>query len=395
MKITCGISVYWPSVNGASTYAHELTRAVAQVHRVEVITQSNENRHDWLYTPTLDSRGGCEYYDGKAKVHLLGPNGFEKFLLWPAVNLYYSLHRISFKILCWVFRKKILSLVKDSDILHNYLLDMDYFNYLLYESASGFGIPYIVTPFVHNSNRWQDEFSSLRFELVKKADAIITLTQTEKDWLGKLGLDIKKIHVVSGAPVLAPNYDAESFREKYHINGNMVLFIAAKRRYKGYPLILEAMKYVWTEHPDTYFVFIGLETAESSELFSRYKDGRVIDIGVVDLEEKTSALSACDIFCMPSTAESFGIVFVEAWAMSKPVIGGDCLSTREVIDDGKNGFIVVQEPKALAEKITLLLNDGNLRREMGEAGRQKVLENYTWERAARKLENIYLGLLAS
>jgi len=237
------------------------------------------------------------------------------------------------------------------------------------------------------------ELDSLRFNLIKKADAVIALTHIEKDWLSKAGIDIKKIHVIGGGPVVSPNYNAGSFKKKYRIAGNIVLFVATKRKNKGYLGILESMKCIWTKHPDTYFVFIGLQTSESLEVFGRYNDRRVIDIGLVDLEEKTSALAACTIFCMPSSSESFGIVFTEAWFMSKPVIGGeDCLSTKEIIDDGKNGFIVSQEPKAIAEKIILLLDNEELCKQMGEAGKQKVLDNYIWEKSVDRLRNIYSGL---
>jgi len=156
MKITYGISVYWPSVNGASIYAHKLARGVAEDNEVKIITQSKEDRHDWLYTPTLDSKGSFEYSDGNAKVYLIGTNRFEKLLLWPAVNFYHSFSNISFKIMCSIFKRKIFPLVENSDFIHNYLLDMDYFNYLLYEAASCLNIPYIVTPFLHLVN-WQDE----------------------------------------------------------------------------------------------------------------------------------------------------------------------------------------------------------------------------------------------
>jgi glycosyltransferase involved in cell wall biosynthesis len=394
MKITYGISVYWPAINGASIFTHQLARSIAEVYEVKVITQSKENRHDWLYTPTLGSKGSFEYYDGYAKVHLVGTGRFERLFLWPAVNFYYSFNSISSKILCSIFRRKIFPLVKGSTFVHNFLLDMDYFNYLLWESARHINVPYIVTPFVHYSSHWQREFSSLRFSLLRKADRIVTLTHAEKNWLGVQGINHKKIYVVEGGPVISSNFDSCSFREKYKIEGKMVLFIATKRKYKGYPLILEAMSEVWSKHPDTYFVFIGLQTPQSQEIFKYYQDRRVIDIGLVDLEEKTSALAACDIFCMPSIFESFGMVFTEAWAMSKPVIGGDCLSTAEIIDDGKNGFIVPQDSKIVAQKLNLLLGDDILRQQMGETGRKKVRENYTWEKSVDKLKRIYIKLVS-
>jgi len=392
MKITYGISVYWPAINGASIYAHRLARAMAEEHEVRVITQSREHDHDWLYSPTLDSKGSFVYEDGKAKVNLIGVRGFEKMLLWPAVNLYYSLNHFSTAVLQSVFRRKVFPLVRGADLVHNYLLDLDYFNCLLQNASQSEKIPYIVTPFIHSS-LMEDKLNTRRMALIRNADRVIALTHQEKDWLIREGVTPAKVYVIPGGPVLSSQYHAETFRKKYHIEGPMVLFIATKRKCKGYQHILEAMGRVWSQHPDTHFVFLGMRTQEFENDSRHFQDKRVIDIGLTDLEEKTSALAACDLFCMPSVAESFGIVFTEAWSLHKPVIGGDCPSTREIIDHGKDGFIVSQDSNEIAKQINLLLSDGSLCEQMGRLGKQKVQNQYSWEKAVEKLKGIYSELL--
>ncbi|MGB9594200.1 MAG: glycosyltransferase, partial [Anaerolineae bacterium] len=109
--------------------------------------------------------------------------------------------------------------------------------------------------------------------------------------------------------------------------------------------------------------------------------------------EKTSALAACDVFCMPSSQESFGGVFVEAWTMGKPVIGGDIPAVREVIADGVDGFLVPPDPATIADRILALLADPAMARRMGEAGRQKALACFTWDKLAAKTLAVYEGLL--
>ena len=52
-------------------------------------------------------------------------------------------------------------------------------------------------------------------------------------------------------------------------------------------------------------------------------DPRLIELGTVDLQQKTNALAACTLLCLPSTQESFGGVFTEAWSFEKPVIGAN------------------------------------------------------------------------
>ena len=123
------------------------------------------------------------------------------------------------------------------------------------------------------------------------------------------------------------------------------------------------------------------------------KDERVIELGQVSLAEKTNALAACDILCVPSMQESFGGVYPEAWMMKKPVIGGDIPAIREVISDGINGFLVQQDSAEIADKICQMLQNTSLREKMGAAGYQKVLEKYTWEQIAANMEAAYRQVL--
>ncbi|MBU1726466.1 MAG: glycosyltransferase family 4 protein [Candidatus Omnitrophica bacterium] len=393
MKITYGITVYWPSINGASIFAHEWANGIAKMHDVSVVTQSKENDHDWLFTPTLDSKGPVEYMDGNVRVSLIAPNRFEKKLLWPVANFHNFIKPLSSLALRSIFRKKIHTQMLGSDIAHNYFLDMDYFNSLIFEYAHSANIPYVVTPFIHALDK-REVYNNFRIELMKKADAVIALTCAEKKWLSERGIKENRIHVVSGGVRLSSEYNATAFRVKYGIKGKMVLFMATKRKYKGYSYILEAMNEVWKDEPETYFVFIGQNTKESLDVFGHYRDRRVIEI--VPLEpyskEKASAFAACDIFCMPSTMESFGLVFAEAWIMSKPVIGGNCIATKELINEGVDGFTVDQDKKVIANKLLILLKDDILRKQMGEAGKKKALENFNWNKSVEQLNLVYSAL---
>jgi len=75
--------------------------------------------------------------------------------------------------------------------------------------------------------------------------------------------------------------------------------------------------------------------------------------------------------------------------MGKPVIGGDIPAAREVIADGQDGYLVRQDPGELAAKICLLLDDPPLRERMGQQGKRKVLDRYSWDRLVERTEQIY------
>jgi len=102
---------------------------------------------------------------------------------------------------------------------------------------------------------------------------------------------------------------------------------------------------------------------------------------------KASALAAADVFALPSRQEGIGGVYIEAWAMKKPVIG--CRIPFLTIEDGVDGFLVPQEAGALAEKIIWLLDHPQEARQMGEHGRRKVEREYDWERITDRIEAFY------
>jgi glycosyltransferase involved in cell wall biosynthesis len=107
-----------------------------------------------------------------------------------------------------------------------------------------------------------------------------------------------------------------------------------------------------------------------SELILQVPGRALCDIDVPDETAKADALAACDIFCLPSTYESFGIVYVEAWSYGKPVVCGTAPACRELIRDGVTGFWADQNPEALSEKLTKLLLNRELQQEMGREGKR-------------------------
>ena len=173
----------------------------------------------------------------------------------------------------------------------------------------------------------------------------------------------------------------------------LVLFLGQKYRYKGYEALAAAAQIVWAKLPETYFLFIGPQTPASKKFFARQHDLRLIELGQVDLPQKTDALAACTLLCLPSTQESFGGVYTEAWSFGKPVIGANIPAVAEVIDDGVNGYLVSPIPDEIAEKISYLLNHPAIAYQLGQAGRQKVIEKYSWDKLAQKTEEIYTTVL--
>jgi glycosyltransferase involved in cell wall biosynthesis len=107
-----------------------------------------------------------------------------------------------------------------------------------------------------------------------------------------------------------------------------------------------------------------------------------------------NAYDHCDVFAMPSRGEGFGLVFIEAMARGRPVIGGAHGGTPEIIDDGINGFLVSHGDVAqLVDRLTRLLANDSLRREMGAQARAKMRHDFTFARFSSGLAAILNELL--
>jgi glycosyltransferase involved in cell wall biosynthesis len=117
---------------------------------------------------------------------------------------------------------------------------------------------------------------------------------------------------------------------------------------------------------------------------------RVIRVGVVRGQEKLDLLAATDVLALPSRIDSFGIVYLEAWAYRKPVIGARAGGVPDVIDAGRDGLLVpFGDVGALSDAIRKLVEHPDLAQTMGERGRAKVESRYTWDQIYARLQVLY------
>ena len=254
-------------------------------------------------------------------------------------------------------------------------------------------IPFFFTPLHHP--RWTGWLYRQYHRIYREADGIIALTQAEKQILMELGVEECRIIVTGMGPILAEFGDGKAFRQKYKLeNDPLVLFLGQKFEYKGVAALLDAALHVWQRFPETRFVFIGPRTDYSTKLFSDVKDRRIIEMDRVSLQEKTDALSACSLLCVPSTQESFGGVYTEAWSFGKPVIGCSIPAVSELIADGVDGCLVAQQPAEIADRILTLISEPSLAHAMGVAGKQKVDERFNWRQLSTLTEHAYHDVLS-
>jgi glycosyltransferase involved in cell wall biosynthesis len=205
----------------------------------------------------------------------------------------------------------------------------------------------------------------------------------------RLGVRRERICEIGVGPLLADRFDPSEFKRQYAISEKMVLFLGQKLPYKGFDVLLAAAPRVWAKHPATSFVFVGPHYNSSKQQILGAGDHRIVDIpGVAPFDPlKASALAAADVMALPSSQEGIGGVYIEAWAMKKPVIA--CRIPYLVIEDGVDGFLVPQEAGAVADKIIWLLDHPQEARAMGESGFIKVQRDYNWNTIADRIDRFY------
>lgn len=291
------------------------------------------------------------------------------------------------------------------DLLNTGIFPHLFLTYPALRFAKRMGIPSVCTPLVHlgephHSNDMVHFLSAKHVKLLKYFDKIVTMTHLEKEALINQGLDGKNINVIGAGVSLKEILQGRGvrFREKYKIQGKIVLSISTQTHDKGSHHIVEAMKILWQAGIEATLVLIGQVMNDFDNFWFNQPPWvfeKAILLDYIDEQTKWDALDASSVFVMPSKAESFGIVFLEAWLYQKPVIGAYAGALPEIIQDGKDGFLVpFADIHMLSEYIRLLILNPSLADAMGHNGRLKVIKKYTWDRSCEKIQILYEELLS-
>ncbi|ASC71447.1 Glycosyltransferase Type 1 [Halomicronema hongdechloris C2206] len=391
MRLLYTLTSYRPALGGAQIHTHLLAQHLAEHHAVQAVCHWDHNRSDWLLGTTLRQPPARDYEIDTISVHRLGFSWTEKLRMAIWLPLYYPLMQVALPPIAGEVARHLHPLAQSADLIHNVRIGREGLSYASWQTACQYDIPFVFTP-VHHP-RWVGWRYRAYIELYRRADAVIALTPSEKSTLIDLGVAPDHIHVTGIGPVLAEQADAQRFRRQYGLEAPMVLFLGQHYPYKGFRQLLEAAPLVWQHHSDTQFVFIGPPVKDSDQVFLAYTDSRIHHLGPVDLQAKTDALAACDLLCVPSSQESFGGVFTEAWSLGKPVVGGRIPAVADVVYEGTDGFLVAQDPDQIAERICYLLAYPERAQAMGQAGQAKVQQHYTWPTLAQKTEQVYRAVL--
>ena len=402
MKICNVIQRYPPAVGGSETWAQEVLRfAAKQGHEVDVFTYNvNKEEEFWRNPPVEDN------------LLSFGPANFDKGVFVRRFNRDLPINLLHHCVYGGLFDKllkiyfygphsvqmygQMFKRFKEYDIIHTHTVPYPH-NFVSYFASRLHGKKLVITPHFHPDHPHYERWSN--YALLKKSDAVITVTEWEKDYLAGKGIDREKLFV-SGNGINVEEYKATdliSFRkqlkQKWGVDESdqIVLFLGRKMESKGIDTLIESAKDILSKRKNVKFLLAGPNLLWFDKLYSKLSKKEkesIIDLGYLSKQEKVNLLHVSDLFVLPSKFEAFGIVFLEAWICGTPVIGSDLGAMPSVIGDG--GLVAkFGNSIDLKEKIEFILDNKSEAEKMARNGKKKVLENFTWEKIGEKVEEVY------
>ena len=418
MRVGLMTREYPPYVyGGAGVHVEYLSREMAKTIEVEV--------HAWGAPPEKDkepTRPAGDGVHGNLEVHFEQP--WDAITNGTTAKFKGALEALSLNLLEQLHLEKI-------DVIHTHTWYVSMAGFL---AKKLYGIPFVLTTHSLEPLRaWKAEQLGTGYALsswmertaILDADAIVAVSNGTKADIQRAypDVDAKKIHVIyNGIDLNQYQWTPDrSALEKYGVDPTRpyVLFVGRITRQKGVTHLVDAIPYLpqgtqvvlCAGAPDT------LEIAEEMRAkveAARAKAGsgpnaaKILWIeNMVTKQEAIQLYSHCAVFCCPSVYEPFGIINLEAMACRAPVVASAVGGILEVVVDGVTGYLVPfaadpvtsfptepqQFSRDLATRITELLDDPKKAKMMGEAGRKRAVEHFSWTAIAAQTIDLYRSLI--
>ncbi|MCK4233401.1 glycosyltransferase family 4 protein [candidate division WOR-3 bacterium] len=229
--------------------------------------------------------------------------------------------------------------------------------------------------------------------LLNKADKLFMSNLFMKKRLIEMGIPEEKIVMIPFGVNFSDKSDVHS--KKRESIKKIILTVGRLVERKGHSSVIESLPMVLRRIPDVTYQIVGKGPMEKRlRLLVKEKNLSNYVEFCGEVENLVPYYYDCDIFVMPSKfikdkgdVEGFGLVFLEANFFGKPVIAGRTGGVSDAVIDGVTGILVnPEDPKDIADAVIRLFDDPKLAKRLGKQGRKRVVEEFTWERAARIIE---------
>ena len=251
----------------------------------------------------------------------------------------------------------------------------------------------------HGVEVWQP-LSLVRRTALRSADLVLAPSSDTAQKLAHVqGVSPKKIRQLAWP--LSPSFlrwaDAPAGLPlpKGFPQGQIILTVgrwAASERYKGADELIGAVAQLRRTFPGLHLVAVGGgdDLVRLRKLAAQFGISDCLHfLNGISRKELAACYAHADIFALPSTGEGFGLVFLEAMAFARPVVGAACGGTTDLVEDGVNGLLIPpRDSERLAEALKRLLHDGVLCEELGRRGSEIVRHKFGFAVFQAGLEQI-------
>ena len=195
-----------------------------------------------------------------------------------------------------------------------------------------------------------------------------------------------------------PLISGTHIRNKYSLlEKPVILVVGTATIRKGVPYLLQSMAEVASKIPNAKLIVVGSKKY-LVQLQLLAKDlgilQNVIFPGPVPREELPFYYAACDVVAVPSTYEGFPVVVLEAMASGKPIVASRVGGIPEAVETNSNGILVEpRNPSELTQALITVLENEDLRRDMGEKSRELAEKRFNWERITDEYMSEFKSLL--
>ena len=289
----------------------------------------------------------------------------------------------------------------DADVIMATTIIYNFADYPLWRLKTKNPKPFVLYGAIHLHKQLPSDSNLI--DRAKACDCYIANTNFERDELIKHGVkDSKIVTIGTGIELkdfITPAEEVKSFRQKNGIKETDVLigFIGRLVKGKGVAILIDAFRKLHAENSNVKLLLAGGTTEYVPEIKRVIEQEKLPIILIESFADDIKPLlfNALDIFVLASQSESFGVVFLEAWACKKPVIGSKMGAIQSLLSEGIDSLLFEHgNADSLKEALQSLIANEETRRFFGNSGYKKVLENYTWEKIVSKYREAYqLGIM--
>lgn len=270
-----------------------------------------------------------------------------------------------------------------------------------------FGVPYLIYTYGMEIAGGGSEW--IKGKVLRNAKVIVTISEyTKSKLISRFNIDPQKItKVTPGVNIdkFRPHFEREDIKRQYNLSQRKIILtvgrLVGEGRNKGHDYVIKALPKILSFVPRATYLIVGQgpDEARLKNIVRELElDDRVIFTGYIPDDRLPFFYNICDVFVMASRSavndgegkvEGFGIVYLEANACGKPVIGGRSGGEEEAVVNGKTGLLINSEDiQQIAKTISWLLCNTKEAEKMGSLGRKRVCEEFDWKLKADEIEKL-------